>query len=296
MKKYSACGLNFECNTELPYFSCLEKGNTVIKFVYQKKIKNIIPNNVEVLLKRKNLFIANKCFYYWNTKCEFLYLHDEKILYYNYNDKHIFYLFITGLLFKLLGYYYNFILLHASAFNYNNKNILCAGKVGSGKSTIVYNFLCDENIIFYCDDIVPVFVDYPTYFYSSFPFLKLWEADIKTNKENVIPVVKDLKKYYLNVSEKFLYSLNKLELILIIEVSYNDKIKFEEINGKDKFISIYNNIYKPAILGKLHSNLEFNIVTEIANKIITYKVYRPVNVSQEVFLKKLKNLINNNVI
>lgn len=296
MKYYSACGLNFCANFKLPYFSRVEKENIYIKFILRKNLKKLIPAKEEILLQRSNFFITQNCFYYNNSECEFLYLHEKKILYYNHINKQIFNLFITSLLFKFLGYFYNFILFHAAAFCYKNKNIIYAGKTGTGKSTLLYKLLNNDEIKIFCDDIVPVFFSCPDSFYSAFPFIKLWGADILNKNKELSPVIDNINKYYIVINKNFSYSLNKSDVIFVVELTSNDRLKFEEIKGKNKFTNIFDSIYKPSILSILQNKTEFKIITSLVSNTKIYKITKPININQNIFYESFKKFIESNVI
>lgn len=184
--------------------------------------------------------------------------------------------------------------LHASAFEINNKAVIITGNSGVGKSTLLtmltqrgYKMLTEEICAIELINNKPQVAPGPAYSY-------LW-------KDAILHLGKDFKtlKGRINNPDKFKIDLSKsycnktlpLVSIYVLETKNSPGLIKEELLGFEKFLSLWNNIYRPRIAKAITNPinmLKFNAA--IGTQTTVKRITRPKDWSN---IDKLCDLILN---
>ena len=169
--------------------------------------------------------------------------------------------------------------MHGSCFVFNNKGIMLCGESGAGKSSLTASF-CNNDGVFLTDDVTPIL------FSEGFPFIlplsdriKLWEdslLQLKVDKSSLTQIWHDYQKFYLpvdsNITEPY-----PLHLIFIIEKHENENVKFQQLEGIERFTALRNEIYRWEYLQgmKATETHYLNQLIHISANVQIIKVCRP---------------------
>ena len=187
--------------------------------------------------------------------------------------------------------------IHGSCFIYNNKGIMLCGESGAGKSSLTASF-CHNGSTFLTDDVTPIlFSEGLSFILPLSDRIKLWEDSLnqlKLEKGDLAQIYQDYQKFYLpvdsNISEPY-----PLHLVFIIEKYENGEIKFQELQGIERFTALRNEIYRWEYLqGMKASEASYlNDLITISNLVKVIKVFRPEKIEIEtlraILAKKIVN-------
>jgi len=273
MNYYKFCGLLFGTSLNLPFLKVNEVKSNFIQLI--KVEADLIEKIVNI--KEQNFYITKDWFYFkkFGTLC--YYNHKENKLLYATEDLKLFILLLTGYILKLLSIYFNFVLLHSAVISYKGKNIIILGNKGSGKSSIICNFLFLDDVYLITDDIFPIYAGKEDNFYGSYPYIKLWENDLKNywHGRKYFQVHPRIKKYFVEFKDKFICKINEINLCIILKFSKNDESYINFLKGKEKFLKLLDFVYMKKLIG-IKEN-EYLILADFINKIPIYEFSRPLN-------------------
>ncbi len=174
--------------------------------------------------------------------------------------------------------------LHGSFINVEGKGLLLTGESGVGKSTIAAVML-KKGFKMLTDDVAAVVLHGlkgPTV-YPGYPSQKLWEDAIERigiveEKKVLNRVNKDLNKYSV-MRDKY-FDNNPIPIKVIIEITsaIGENIKIEEITGAGKLEVVLKNTYRKILIEAMDlREWYFNQCVNISEKIVVYRVTRPLN-------------------
>jgi len=190
--------------------------------------------------------------------------------------------------------------IHGSCFVHNNKGIMLCGESGAGKSSLTAAFVIAGNE-FLTDDVTPIL------FSDGLPFIlplsdriKLWEDSLnqlKLEKGDLAQINQDYQKFYLPVDSKITEPY-PLHLIFIIEKHEHTDVKFQELQGIERFTALRNEIYRWEYLeGMKESEAKYlNDLITISTQVKVIKIFRPEKIEIETLRSILTDKIANHPI
>lgn len=215
-------------------------------------------------------------------------------------DDHDIAMFTINTPIGVLLYQRGYLPLHASAIVVNGGCVIFTGISGAGKSTIFasfhqhgYQVLADEVCaISFSESGVPYVQPGAAYTYLWRDVLDHLGKDISSlNHRNNNP-----EKYKLHIDEGFCHEALPLKRIYVLTTKNTPGIEIEEIKGKEKFLPIKQNSYRPRI-GKEICNAAsaFIMHANICKHAVVKKVSRPrdlINIDQlrELIIKDMDTL------
>ncbi len=198
----------------------------------------------------------------------------------------------------------NMIAIHGGTILLDGKGIIFTGDRGAGKSTIT-SALRLKGYPFVSDDVSAIEVGEPHYIHPGFPQQKLCQdAALKLGYD--LSQYKTLMgdnqlKYLIPARDSFVR--NQVPLQAIVELQVSDEVKgieVEMLKGHDRFMTIYNNIYR--IEMKRVAGVDpdyFKKCISIAKDIPVYRIKRQKDVMttnqqiewlESTFIKQIKKL------
>lgn len=212
-------------------------------------------------------------------------------------DDHDIALFTINTPIGALLYQRGYLPLHASAIAVNGGCAIFTGISGAGKSTIFasfhehgYHALADEVCaISLSDNGIPYVQPGVGYTYLWRDVLDFMGKDVST----LIHRNNNPEKFKLCIDERFCQEALPLKRIYVLTTKNTPGIEMEEIIGKEKFLPIKQNSYRPRI-GTEISNpaVSFMMHTSICKHAIVKRVSRPRDV---VNIDQLRELIINDM-
>lgn len=174
----------------------------------------------------------------------------------------------------------NMIAIHGGTIVFNHQGVIFTGDRGSGKSTIT-SALRLKGYPFVADDVSSIEAGTPHYIHPGFPQQKLCTDTMHQlgyKLDDYKTLMGDTQiKYLIPAHESFVY--DKVPLQGIVELKVNDaidEIQVEVLKGQEKFMTIYNNIYRIEMKRFAGVNPEyFKKCVEIVKDIPVYRINRP---------------------
>ncbi|CUU46373.1 hypothetical protein [Clostridium beijerinckii] len=187
--------------------------------------------------------------------------------------------YLLGSALGLMLFQRNTLAIHGGTVVINNKTLTLVGDSGSGKSTLTTALRLHKHL-FMADDVSVVNDNLMVN--SSYPQQKLCKDTMLKLGYKLSEFKKiddDREKYKVPVvRENFVSEPIKMGAICEIRVGNNSKIEIEEIRGKEKLITLINNIYRIELIKKRGIRPEyFKKCLKIAQNIKFYRMYRPQN-------------------
>ncbi|MDB8558241.1 hypothetical protein [Turicibacter sanguinis] len=198
----------------------------------------------------------------------------------------------------------NMIAIHGGTIVFDGKGVIFTGDRGAGKSTIT-SALRLKGYPFVADDVSSVEAGPPHFIHPGFPQQKLCQDTMRKlgySLDGFKTLMSDTQiKYLIPARESFVY--DKVPLHGIVELKVNDEldeIRLSILSGQEKFMTIYNNIYRIEMKRFAGVNPEyFKKCVEITKDIPVYRIERPKGVMtvdaqikwlEETFLVKEERL------
>ncbi|WP_026889088.1 hypothetical protein [Clostridium beijerinckii] len=204
--------------------------------------------------------------------------------------------YLLGSALGLILFQRNTLAIHGGTVVINNRTLTIVGDSGTGKSTLTtalrlhkYLFMADDVSVI--SDNLMINSSYPQQKLCKDTMLKLGYKLSEFKR-----IDDDREKYKIPVvREEFISEPVKMGAICEIKIGNNEKIEIEEIKGKEKLITLINNIYRIELIKKRGIQPEyFKKCLKIAQSIKFYRMYRPQNkytVDDEI--KVLENTLVN---
>ena len=287
---YRAYGLNIESDIDLPQLLMTDELTVDLKI-----IKGEMPYFIIEKTKGYEYLINNREYAY-------IKLDDTGEFYIENGNKIIINVFegaeelhiqsrILGMIMGYVFYQRKILSFHGGAVLINNKAVIISGDSGAGKSSLITKLLEDNAVKFMADDTVRITEEEGYKIYSSFPQQKLCEDTAENfgyNKESMILLNEERRKYALNRKEDFNDNKADLKLIAVIE-PYDGEFLVEELKGMDKVNVILKNLYPTYIYDVIGMPPEeFKNCLNLANKVNIIRIKRPYGVD---LLKRMEDVI-----
>jgi hypothetical protein len=296
MNNYTAFGLQISSEQELPGL-LPGNGNPEVTIRFGK-----VPENLPEPLKGKGVaYELNTGSFLLKVPgiANFLVSNGNEIVIEKHNraDDHDIALFTINTPIGALLYQRGCLPLHASAIAVNGGCAIFTGVSGAGKSTIFtsfhnhgYHVLSDEVCaITLSTNGEPYVQPGVAYTYLWRDVLDLMGKDVnKLKHRNNNP-----EKFKLLIEERFCQEALPLKRIYVLTTKNTPGIEIEEIKGREKFLPIKQNAYRPRI-GKEISNpaSAFRMQTSIGNHAVIKRVARSLDI---VDIEQLRELIINDM-
>lgn len=170
--------------------------------------------------------------------------------------------------------------IHGGTVVLDNKAVIFTGDRGAGKSTLT-TALRLKGYKFISDDVASTILNNGPIISPGFPYQKLCEDamdNMNIDKTKCTSFMSDTKmKYLVPAHNSFLDANVRLAAICEITVGDVDKVKIEELRGKEKLTKLIKNIYRGEYieaLGGMTPNY-FKQCIDIAKSIKFYRITRP---------------------
>ncbi|NSB16570.1 hypothetical protein [Clostridium beijerinckii] len=204
--------------------------------------------------------------------------------------------YLLGSALGLILFQRNTLAIHGGTVVINNRTLTIVGDSGTGKSTLTTALRLHKHL-FMADDVSVISDN--LMINSSYPQQKLCKdtmLKLGYKLSEFKRIDDDREKYKIPVvREEFISEPVKMGAICEIKIGNNEKIEIEEIKGKEKLITLINNIYRIELIKKRGIQPEyFKKCLKIAQSIKFYRMYRPQNkytVDDEI--KVLENTLVN---
>jgi hypothetical protein len=272
---YIVYGLKIESEIQLPELLEVKEGTGEVFIsigVLPKEVTNSIANGYKYSFEKKVMWF-----------------HIDKIAtYYVYDGKHIIVQPITDMgVYDLKAYLLgtalgmiliqrNIIAIHGGTVLINDKAVTIVGDTGAGKSTLTSGLRL-KGYPFMADDISTI--SYERNVNPGYPQQKLCkDTMIKLGYEisNYKMIDDDREKYVIPIKRGFVSKPIQLGAICEVALGNDDDVKIQEIMGKDKLVSLMNNVYRIEILKSVGiSPNYFSKCLEIVKSIPFYRISRP---------------------
>lgn len=287
--RYSAFGFNIESTLELPGLSALSDEHELqgLKWVRIEEC-GVIDSNQWQLEDNSWLKVSeNKVLFCITGVGHFLTTNGNKILFTRTQgltentvlDKDV-RVFILGSCFGALALQNHLLPLHGSVAVVDNTAIAFVGDSGAGKSTMLGSYMSSGYKMLTDDVCVLNFVNGIPIVYPAYPQCK-YNEDSATllghSFESMQWINRFKSKKYLDVSEYFDTAERVLSRIVLLEASDKvSSIKIHEMEGIEKFETIYRNTYRQAFHAEQKSKkLIAQQVALCAQNCRVFKLVRP---------------------
>lgn len=140
------------------------------------------------------------------------------------------------------------LILHANAIKIEKHAIAIAGNSGMGKSTLAATFMKMGYKIL-SDDLVVI--DSQNNVTPSYPQVKLWQDSAERLNLNVAEMERiriHQDKFEYPIGDAFCDEKVPIDALFILNRSSESSFRFESLRGRDKYIAIYNQIYRKTYL------------------------------------------------
>lgn len=184
--------------------------------------------------------------------------------------------FLLGSALGALLFQRRFLVLHGNAIRIGDQCMVCVGPSGAGKSTLAAGFM-QRGYEVLADDVVPV--DSECRALPGFPRIKLWQdtADklqiITSGLQRIRP---GIEKFNYALTQKLNVQALPVRWIYILGSDHIDNIKFDPIQGFNRFLPLRRNTYRNRFLEGMSLKSEhLKLCSKLAGSIRLANVLRP---------------------
>lgn len=278
---YSAYGIHFESDIELPELLTCNEGSAEVKIV-----SGNIPNEIYSPIVQNELYQV--------AKNEFLFRVDGVAGYYVKNGEQIIIqpfsqdlrrlrLYLLGTVMGVLLMQRGLLPIHGSAVVVEGHCIIFTGVSGAGKSTVAAALHKIGHFLL-ADDVAAVKFDKNglPWVQFGYPQQKLWQLSVSMLGINTIPlrrICEDMDKYAVPVPAGFWRYPILLNAVYEINVQSANNISIVPVNGVEKIATIMNHTYRSEMLAGLDLKLaHFEKCATMAKQIPLFRLSRPESV------------------
>ncbi len=183
--------------------------------------------------------------------------------------------FLLGSALGALLFQRGYLVIHGNAIQIGDQCMVCVGQSGAGKSTLAAGFM-KRGYPILADDVVPV--DKACNALPGFPRIKIWQdvADhLKIDTSGLRRIRPNIEKFNYPLQQQFAAEPLPIRWIYILGSENIDNIRFEPIQGMQRFPLLYNNTYRARYLeGMEIKPLHLQLCGKLASKIRLAKVTR----------------------
>jgi len=190
-------------------------------------------------------------------------------------------LFLLGSGFGALLQQRGMVPMHASVIEMNGNAVMFCGVSAVGKSTLAATF-CMRGYRMLADDVCVVRIDEwgRPVAVPGYPQFKLWGDALKAlrtdDTSRLTHARLGLEKYNLDAREQFCAAERPLKAVYFLTSSNESSFDLKRIQGKDKFIALFNCTYRIQFLDKLiNKSFHYRICTAIAQYADMVHLIRP---------------------
>lgn len=192
-------------------------------------------------------------------------------------------LFLNGSVYGAILHQRRILPLHGSSFIFNDSGVMFCGDSGAGKSSLTTSF-CLNGAEFLTDDVTPIlFENEKPHIWPKSGKIKLWKDSLrqfKKKKSELTKIRPEDEKYYLPMdsNQKNQYPLHT---ILILQVTDNDEVSFEEVQKVEAFSYLHQEIYRREYLFAMPDaeSAYLQQISTICNEATIFRVNRPKSIS-----------------
>lgn len=294
---YKVYGLNIESEIKMPELVVLDKED-ITNFDVIVSI-GTMPNSINVAKEQGFLegFKKNEMWFYIKDIATYYIKNGQDIIVEPYRDIHDHYIktYILGSAFGLLLIQRNIVAIHGGPVLISDKDIICTGDTGAGKSTLTSALrLSGAKLI--ADDVSAIDITDKINVYPAYPQQKLCGDAVRKlgyNTEDFIRVDEGRDKYAISSKSEFINKLVNLSAIFEIAVGDIEEVQIKELRGSEKMNTIMKNIYRGYVNQIAGLDREyFKRCLKITKDIKIYRITRPrdkftVNEQIEIIKEKL---------
>lgn len=293
-KEFCYKAFNFVIYSEVPINKLHEaisvQGNNKLYI----KQGNVVCECKNILFERRNIRIFDDGFIFQPGTLYFSYKHSEQTIYFKNSEHRLFEAYILGPIIALVSAFHEFIPLHASGLVVRNISMLLLGNSGSGKSTLLYEILKKHKGFYFSDDLVlakkqnNLVTVVPSY-----PEIKLWQDAVdRLSADKICPVYHKINKYYIKDENRFLNQHTTPNILIFLQTSTQSDIQVDKVSGSQKWLYLNAMIYRKLWIESVFQKEMFEVLSQLSNQCIAYKIVRPLNVQKEEWEKTLDRLLN----
>jgi len=199
---------------------------------------------------------------------------------------------------SMLCYQRGMLALHGSCVAGQGGALLICGSSGSGKSTITKELL-SLGFSFLADDISVLNLEESGSISAlpAFPYQKLCRDVVERlalPQEELIYVDEKKDKFLVPYKGKFATNAVPVRAIIILSLTYEENVSFEELSGVPKFQACMNSWFLRPLLGNALFAPENGVVgLTLTARVPIYRIARPINKdSKEEIVQRILSAVN----
>ncbi len=204
-------------------------------------------------------------------------------------------LYMNGSVYGAILHQRQILPLHGSSFIFNRSGVMLCGDSGAGKSSLTTSF-CLNGGEFLTDDVTPIlFNEKKPVIWPKSGKIKLWDDSLQQfekEKNDLTKIRPEDEKYYFEIesNQTEAYPLNT---ILILQVTDDDEVSFEEVQKVEAFSYLHKEIYRREYLFAMPETESAYLkkISSICEQVTITKVQRP----QTISIHKMREIIENHL-
>jgi hypothetical protein len=184
--------------------------------------------------------------------------------------------FLLGSALGALLFQRGYLVMHGNAIRIGDKCMICVGNSGAGKSTLAAGFM-QRGYSILADDVVPV--DPHCRALPGFPRIKLWQdvaEKLNIETTGLRRIRPNTEKFNYPLGEQFASQPIPVRWMYILNSDHQESIRFEAIQGMQRFMPLHNNTYRVRFLQGMALKAEhMKLCGQLAGNIRLARVTRP---------------------
>ena len=157
------------------------------------------------------------------------------------------------------------VVLHATTLSVNGQNILIMGPSGVGKSTLASYLICNHNAKMISDDMTCINNEQIE---LGFNMIRLWPDTLATifgKKQQDYITVGKKGKVYFPLESKRQDSRYKLDKVVFLESSFENKIYYKELTTNEMCLNFFKHMYNKDNMFTPHLKAETKNIVSLVN-------------------------------
>lgn len=207
-------------------------------------------------------------------------------------------LFMNGSVYGAILHQRRVLPLHGSSLIYDASGVMFCGDSGAGKSSLTTSF-CLNGAEFLTDDVTPIlFENGRPQIWPKSGKIKLWDdslRQLKKKKDSLTKIRPENEKYYFEI-ESNQTEAYPLHTILILQVTKDEEVSFEEVQKVEAFTYLHQEIYRREYLFAMPETEAAYLeqISLICNATKIFRVNRPKTIAISAMREIVSGFISEN--